>query len=83
MAVFVLMIKVEENREKVIYKFGPDRKCMGIIEYNKITDQFLILEKVNDGKISNEAYERWAAEKIAKLMYREGGVFQDRTVVEK
>ena len=35
MAVFVLMIKVEENREKVIYKFGPDRKCMGIIEYNK------------------------------------------------
>ena len=49
MAVFVLMIKVEENREKVIYKFGPDRKCMGIIEYNKITDQFLILEKVNDG----------------------------------
>ncbi len=35
MAVFVLMIKVEENREKVIYKFGPDRKCMGIIEYNR------------------------------------------------
>lgn len=83
MAVFVLMIKVEEDGEKVIYKFGPNSKYMGIIEYNKITDQFLIREKVNDGKISNEAYERWAAEKIAKLMYRAGGIFPDQTVVEK
>lgn len=40
---------------------------MGIIEFNKINKEFRIQESVNDGIISNKAYERWAAEKIVKL----------------
>lgn len=83
MAVFVLMIKMENNEEKVVYKFGPNEEHMGIIEFNKVNREFNIRESVNDGIISNKAYERWAAEKIVKLMYKEGGEFPEVTSVEK
>lgn len=83
MAVFVLMIKKEDNEEKVVYKFGPNEEHMGIIEFNKVNREFSIQESVNDGIISNKAYERWAAEKIVKLMYKEGGEFPDIMSVEK
>lgn len=36
MAVYVLMNKIEDNKEKVIYEFGPNEKTMGIIEFEKI-----------------------------------------------
>ena len=29
MAVYILMIKLEENEEKVVYKFGPNESHMG------------------------------------------------------
>lgn len=83
MAAFVLMIKLEDNEEKVIYKFGPNEQHMGIIEFNKINREFNVRESVNDGILSNKAYERWVAEKIVKLMYREGGEFPGVTSVEK
>ena len=83
MAVYVLMIKLEDNEEKVVYKFGPNEKHMGVIEFNKIKKEFNILDSVNDGVLSNKAYERWAAEKIAKLMYKENGKFPNTTAVEK
>lgn len=72
MAVFVLMTKMEDNEE-----------YMGIIEFDKVNRAFNIRESVNDGIISNTAYERWAAEKIVKLMYKEGGIFPEVTSVEK
>lgn len=83
MAVFVLMIKMEDNEEKVVYRFGPNEKHMGVIEFNKVNKVFCVLESVNDGIISNKAYERWAAEKIVKLMYKEGGEFPETISVEK
>ena len=83
MAVYVLMIKLEDNEEKVVYKFGPNEKHMGVIEFNKIKKEFNILESVNDGVLSNKAYERWAAEKIAKLMYKEDEKFPEIIAVEK
>ncbi|MDE6568333.1 MAG: hypothetical protein K2K70_11460 [Lachnospiraceae bacterium] len=83
MAVFVLMIKKEENEEKVVYKFGPNEEHMGIIEFDKVNRAFSIQKSVNDGIISNKAYEGWAAEKIVKLMYKEGGEFPDIVSVEK
>ena len=83
MAVFVLMTKMEDNEKKVVYKFGPNEEYMGIIEFDKVNRAFNIRESVNDGVISNKAYERWAAEKIVKLMYKEGGVFPEVTSVEK
>ena len=83
MAVFVVMTKMEDDEEKVVYKFGPNEEYMGIIEFDKVNKVFNIRESVNDGIISNKAYERWAAEKIVKLMYKEGGVFPEVTSVEK
>lgn len=83
MAAFVLMIKLEDNEEKVIYKFGPNEQHMGIIEFNKMNKMSNVRESVNDGILSNKAYERWAAEKIVKLMYKEGGEFPAVTSVEK
>lgn len=83
MAVYVLMIKLEDNKEKVVYKFGPNEKHMGTIEFNKTKKEFNVLDDVNDGVVSNKAYVRWAAEKIVKLMYKEGGKFPETTSVEK
>ncbi|MBO5144817.1 MAG: hypothetical protein J6C19_04690 [Lachnospiraceae bacterium] len=83
MAAFVLMIKMEDNEEKVVYQFGPSEKHLGIIEFHKVNKVFHIRKSVNDGILSNEAYERWAAEKIVKIMYREEGKFPDITTVEK
>ena len=83
MAVYVLMIKLEDNEEKVVYKFGSNDKHMGMIEFNKIKKGFSVIESVNDGVLSNKAYERWAAEKIAKLMYKENGKFPETISVEK
>lgn len=83
MAAYVLMIKLEDDEDKVVYKFGPNKKHMGIIEFNKKRKTFDIRESVNDGIISDKAYERWAAERIAKIMYKEGGVFPQTTSVEK
>lgn len=83
MAVYMLMEKLEDNEEKVVYKFGTDTEHVGIIEFNKHSKSFNICESINDGKISDQAYERWAAEKITKIMFREGGIFPDKTAVEK
>lgn len=83
MAVYILMKKIMDDDEKVIYKFGPNEGQMGIIEFDKKKRKFNITEHVNDGILSNKAYERWAAEKIVKLMDKEGGNFPDTTSVEK
>ena len=56
MAVYVLMIKMEDNEEKVVYKFSPNEKYMGIIEFDKLNRAFNIRESINDDVISNKAY---------------------------
>lgn len=83
MAVYVFMKKLEDNAEKVAYEFGPNEEVTRIIEFNKNTKKFKIVKRVSDVESMNKAYERWAAEKIAKIMYREGGIFPDITAVEK
>lgn len=83
MAVYVLMNKIEDNKEKVVYEFGPNEKMMGIIEFNKIQKSFSIIRDVSEDASTNRAYERWAAEKIVRIMYREDGNFPDITSVEK
>lgn len=83
MAVYVEMVKVEDNEQKVVYKFGPNKKYMGIMEFYKMKKEFKIQEHVNDGIMSNESYERWAAERIVRVMYREGGNFPETMYVEK
>lgn len=63
--------------------FGPNEKHMGIIEFDKKHKVFNVLEKVDDGIVSNEAYENWTAEKIVKLIYKNGANLPDITSVEK
>lgn len=46
MAIFVLMHKTEDNMEKVVYKFGPNENTMGIIEFNKIREEFNIRKRL-------------------------------------
>ncbi|MCL2719700.1 MAG: hypothetical protein FWE14_13090 [Lachnospiraceae bacterium] len=41
---------------------------MGVIEYCKIEQKFFVLESVDDGKISNNSYEKWATERIVKAL---------------
>ena len=81
MAKYLLMKKVSENNEAVVYKFGPDEKTMGTIEFSKAEQRFLVLESVNDGLISNKAYEDWAAQRIIRAA-REDGAFPDTMSVE-
>lgn len=82
MAIYLIMNKIEDNKEKVVYEFGPNEKTMGIIEFNKIEKSFSIKKTASDDSI-NKLYERCAAEKIAKKMYREGGDLPDVMYVEK
>ena len=83
MAIYVIMNKIEDDKKKVVYEFGPNEKTMGIIEFNKIEKSFNVKKKVSDVASINMLYERCAAEKIAKIMYRENGEFPDVTSVEK
>ena len=73
MAVYVKMIKKFDDEKRVVYQFGPNEKQMGEIEF----------DKVNDSRISNQAYENWASEQILKIMFRNDGQFPDVTSVEK
>lgn len=83
MAAYVRMIKKYDDEKKVIYQFGPDENQMGEIEFDKKKKKFRILKQVNDIRISNQAYERWASQQIIKIMYRNNGQFPDVTSVEK
>ena len=83
MAVYIKMIKKYDDDKKVVYRFGPNERLMGEIEFDKEEKIFNILEQVNDSRISNQSYENWAMEQIIKIMYRDNGHFPDVTSVEK
>ena len=83
MAAYVKMIKKYDDEKTVIYQFGPDENQMGEIEFDKKRKKFKILKQVNDIRISNQAYERWASQQIIKIMYRNNGEFPDVTSVEE
>lgn len=83
MAVYVKMIKLFDDEEKVIYRFGSNENQMGEIEFDKEKKSFRVLKPVNDSQVSNQAYENWASEQIIKIMFRNNGQFPDVTSVEK
>ena len=83
MAVYIKMIKKYDDDKKVVYRFGPNERLMGEIEFDKEKKEFNVLNQVNDSRISNEAYENWSKEQIIKIMYRDNGQFPDVTSVEK
>ena len=83
MAVYIKMIKKYDDDKKVVYRFGPNERLMGEIEFDKEEKIFNILGQVNDSRISNQSYENWAMEQIIKIVYRDNGQFPDVTSVEK
>ena len=40
-------------------------------------------EEVNDGTGKNTAYENWATQKIARILHKENGVFEDPVVIAR
>ena len=82
MAAYVKMIKKYDDDKRVIYRFGPDEDLMGEIEFDKEEKTFNIIKQVNDSRRKNETYERWAAEKIIRIMIKNDGQFPDVTSVE-
>lgn len=80
MASHVILIKETENEDCVVYKFGPSVDCMGVIELNKKNRMFAELSPV-PGVAANKAkyfFDR-AAQRLARCMVKEGGVFPDET----
>ena len=81
MAVYMIMKKIEETEEKVVYYFGPNEEYMGILEYNKAKGKVYVLKEVNDETGKNTAYARWATQKIARILHKENGVFKDTVII--
>lgn len=52
MASMIFLVKQAEDEEKVIYRFGPDERKMGLIEMNKIKESVKELEPVQVDGVS-------------------------------
>lgn len=52
MASVILLVKQTEDDEKVIYRFGPNERKMGLIEMNKIKESVRELEPVQVDGVS-------------------------------
>lgn len=83
MAAYVFMKKLMDNENNVVYQFGPNENSKGKIQFNKLTKKFTIIEEVEPGTVSSASYERWAAEKIMRIVILGKGDFPDITSVEK
>lgn len=82
MASFVLLLKEHEDEGVVIYKFGPNEQQMGRIELNKKTNMFSELEPVLEQNQSSKFYFDRAAQRLARCVVKEGGVFPDKAAFE-
>ncbi|WP_252250061.1 hypothetical protein [Clostridium sp. ZBS13] len=82
MAVYVLLIKEYEDDEKVVYKYGPNEDTTGKIEYNKISRAFKEIEAIKKEGISNDFFINLAAQRIARIVGKEKGIFPERTTIE-
>lgn len=82
MASFVLLIKDYEDDEVVIYRFGPNEKEMGKIKLNKKTNMFSELEAVSQKARTAKFYFDRAAQRLARCVMKENGLFPQRTTFE-
>ncbi|PYE48596.1 hypothetical protein HUB98_22465 [Paenibacillus barcinonensis] len=82
MASMIFLVKQAEDEEKVIYRFGPDERKMGLIEMNKIKESVKELEPVQVDGVSPSFFFNRAAQWLVRCLFREGGKFPERTIVE-
>ncbi|EGO63781.1 hypothetical protein [Acetonema longum] len=76
MAAIVLMIKEHEDGDAVVYKFGPDEQHQGRIRLNKKTNMLSELEPVPCP--SPKFHFDMAAQRLARCIATEGGIFSER-----
>lgn len=82
MGAFVLLLKDYEDELVVIYRFGPKEDIMGKIQLNKETRMFAELEPINNPNHSNQFYFDRAAQRMARCLVKEGGVFPEKLTFE-
>lgn len=82
MGAFVLLLKDYEDESVVIYRFGPKEEIMGKIELNKETRIFSELEPINNPNHSNQFYFDRAAQRMARCLVKEGGLFPEKMTFE-
>ncbi|KQO15417.1 hypothetical protein ABEW34_15165 [Paenibacillus algorifonticola] len=82
MASYVLLLKVQEDDETVVYRFGPNEDVMGKIEFHKLTKKFSEIESIPDPNIPSKFYFDRAAQRLVICLVREGGEFPERTTFE-
>lgn len=82
MASIILLVKQTEDDEKVIYRFGPNERKMGLIEMNKVKESVKELEPVQVEGVSPSFYFNRAAQRLVRCLFREGGKFPERTTFE-
>ncbi|MRX72871.1 hypothetical protein GJU40_12045 [Bacillus lacus] len=75
---FVILLKDYENESKVVYRYGPKEHIMGKIELNKETKMFSEIEPIVDENHSNNFYFDRAAQRMARCLIREGGIFPEK-----
>ncbi|WP_433922647.1 hypothetical protein [Paenibacillus taichungensis] len=77
MTTYVLLVKEEETRDFVVYKFGPDENLLGKIKLSKSDGECEEIEKV-PGSTTNFYFLR-AASKLIRILKENDGIFPDRT----
>lgn len=78
MAFYILILKIHESTNKVIYAFGPNEQQMGKLEINKKNGYFKILKPV---EIQNsQAFFKRAAMKLSQ--HWKNNEFPQRTTWE-
>lgn len=82
MASFVLLLKDYEDEEKVVYHFGPNEQILGKIELNKKSETIREIEPVLNSTHKSKFYFDRAAQRLARCLYKEGGVFPDKATFE-
>lgn len=82
MGAFVLLLKDYEDESVVIYRYGPKEDIMGKIQLNKETRMFAELEPINNPKHSNQFYFDRAAQRMARCLVKEGGIFPEKLTFE-
>lgn len=79
MSAYVLLMKDQEDDNKVVYRFGPNEDKTGIIEFDKINVVFKELAPVPDvAESTSNHYFTYAAKRLSSII-RKGEPFPDET----
>lgn len=82
MGAFVLLLKEYEDESKVIYRFGPKEQIMGKIQLDKEKRMFSEIEPIDNPSHSSKFYFDRAAQRMARCLIKENGVFPEKMTFE-